>query len=457
MLTRIEIDGFKTFERFHLDLGPFLVILGPNACGKSNLFDAMRLLSTLTTLDLRSAVQQMRGEPYELFRRAGDGRAGQKMAFAVEVLLEPRVRDPWGAEVELRSTRLRYELTIELRQERGVERLFVTHEAVRPILKKDDHLDRLPGYEVSPRFLKTFAKYHRRSPFLETDVSGPRPILEIHNDGVQGRNSHRPADAAEATVLSSITSAEYRHLYALREEMRSWCFLQLNPTVMRRASSTVAPEYLEADGNNLATVLARIRALTTTDDRPKGVIADIAADLASLIPSVKALEIKEDIPNREFYLEILQKDGIRFSSRVVSDGTLRVLALLTMLHDPRRRGLICLEEPENGVHPIRLKMLIARLEELSTDPASDQDATGEPLAQMLLNSHSPVVLSSLPLGRVVFADMVTAIDPVTKQSSRRTRLRFVEDTLPLEPDDPNKVSSYEVHQILETVDQGASA
>ncbi len=457
MLTRIEIDGFKTFECFHLDLGPFLVILGPNACGKSNLFDAMRLLSTLTTLDLRSAVQQMRGEPHELFRRAGDGQSGQKMSFAVEVLLEPRVRDPWGAEVELRSTRLRYELTIELRKERGVERLFVTHEAARPILKKDDRLDRLPGYEVSPLFLKTFAKYNRRSPFLETDVSGPRPVINIHKDGVQGRNLHRPADAAEATVLSSITSAEYRHLYALREEMRSWCFLQLNPTVMRRASSTVAPDSLEADGNNLATVLARIRALTATDHRPKGAIADIAADLASLIPSVKALEIKEDIPNREFYLEILQRDGLRFSSRVVSDGTLRVLALLTMLHDPRRRGLICLEEPENGVHPIRLKMLIARLEELLTDPASDQVASGEPLAQMLLNSHSPVVLSSLPLGRVVFADMVTAIDPVTKQSSRRTRVRFVEDTLPFEPNDPNKVSSYEVHQILETVDQGASA
>lgn len=39
MLTRIEIDGFKTFHNFSLDLSPFLVIVGQNASGKSNLFD----------------------------------------------------------------------------------------------------------------------------------------------------------------------------------------------------------------------------------------------------------------------------------------------------------------------------------------------------------------------------------------------------------------------------------
>ena len=50
MLTRIEIDGFKTFEGFSMDLAPFLSILGPNASGKSNLFDAIRFLSQLATM-----------------------------------------------------------------------------------------------------------------------------------------------------------------------------------------------------------------------------------------------------------------------------------------------------------------------------------------------------------------------------------------------------------------------
>ncbi len=47
MLTRIEIDGFKSFQDFSMDFGSFTVILGQNASGKSNLFDAIRLLSRL--------------------------------------------------------------------------------------------------------------------------------------------------------------------------------------------------------------------------------------------------------------------------------------------------------------------------------------------------------------------------------------------------------------------------
>ncbi|MBE9229569.1 AAA family ATPase [Phormidium sp. LEGE 05292] len=57
MLTRIEINGFKTFENFALDLSPFSVILGPNASGKSNLFDALQFLSQIAVNNLRDAVR----------------------------------------------------------------------------------------------------------------------------------------------------------------------------------------------------------------------------------------------------------------------------------------------------------------------------------------------------------------------------------------------------------------
>ena len=66
MITRIELDGFKTFQDFKLELAPFQVIVGPNGAGKSNLFDALRLLSRLADVDLRSAFQALRGEAGEL-------------------------------------------------------------------------------------------------------------------------------------------------------------------------------------------------------------------------------------------------------------------------------------------------------------------------------------------------------------------------------------------------------
>ena len=452
MLTRIEIDGFKTFENFGLDLGPFVVILGPNASGKSNLFDAIRLLSHLAGTDLRTAVKTLRGEPQELFRKKADGSSVTRMAFAVELLLAPEVQDPWGDTVKISHSRVRYEVEIERRKDdRGIERLVVAREEAKPILAQSDKW-RPKKQELSAQFRQLFLKYGRRAPWLTTGESGGKRSFKINQDGRKGRT--RPAEAAEATVLSSITSAEFPHLYALREEMRSWRFLQLDPNALRRPSSTTAALELEPDGANLATVLARIQAETATETRPKGDLADIAADLTSLIPGVVGVRIEEDEKNREYRIDIDMRDGHPFSSRVVSDGTLRVLALLTLLHDPKHRGLVCFEEPENGVHPFRLKAMIERLRELVTDPTSDKVDEQEPLSQMLLNSHSPVVLSCLEKDEAMFADMVSVVNPQVDKISRKTRIRPVKLHGKLLPEENREyVGMVEVERYLHSVDQ----
>ena len=95
MLTRIEIDGFKTFEDFSLDLVPLTAIVGPNASGKSNSFDALRFLSLLAQFDIRTAMQGLRGEPEELFRQSPAGMA-DCMSFALEVLLTRSGVDAFG-------------------------------------------------------------------------------------------------------------------------------------------------------------------------------------------------------------------------------------------------------------------------------------------------------------------------------------------------------------------------
>ena len=103
MLTRIEIDGFKTFEDFKLDVTPFMVVLGPNAAGKSNLFDVVQLLSRLASTDLRTAFTGLRGEPWELFRRDAKGEPGKRMRLAVEVLVAERLFRWVNAEIVRKS------------------------------------------------------------------------------------------------------------------------------------------------------------------------------------------------------------------------------------------------------------------------------------------------------------------------------------------------------------------
>ncbi len=424
MLTHIEIDGFKTFRDFSVDLLPFQVILGPNAVGKSNLFDALHLLSRLAGDDLYNAFQGLRGEPSEMFSMSSAGKPVSEMSFTLEVLLDPTVRDPWGVEVKLTNSRIHYELTLARKSSpNGVERLFVTRESAKSIPAQDDRW--VKTFARSKEFRNAYVRRTRRGPFLDTTTKDERPSFQIFQDGRAGR--HRPADAAESTNLSSITTAEFPHLFALREELRSWRFLQLNPEGLRRPASTLSTNRLTHDGSNLAAVLARIRKETKSEHRPGGVVTDIATTLSHLVPGVQSLDVVEDQKRNEYRIDITMQDGSTFPSRVLSDGTLRILALVALMHDPTERGLVCFEEPENGVHPFRLGQMVKTLRALATDLDDEDVDPREPLRQVLLNSHSPVVLRTLRESQMLFADVVTQIDPGSSSPSIRcTRLRPVQ-------------------------------
>lgn len=140
MLTQIEIDGFKTFKDFKVELAPFQVIVGPNGSGKSNLFDALRLLSRLADTDLLSAFQDIRGEAGELFTKLPEGKSVDRMRMGVEMLVDRKVEDDFGRKAELKFTRLRYELEITLGTDAyGLERLYVMHESLKSIPQARDN------------------------------------------------------------------------------------------------------------------------------------------------------------------------------------------------------------------------------------------------------------------------------------------------------------------------------
>lgn len=427
MITRIEIDGFKSFELFSLNLPPFAVILGPNAAGKSNLFDALRLLSRLATNDVRTAMKELRGEPLELFRRLPDGRIASRMAFAIETLLEPTIRDDFGEEKSLTITRLRYEITIVRREVDSIERFFVEHERAAPIFRKDDHW-RPYGRPLSKRFREQFVPKNRRgSDYLDTVPEGDQRFFALSQDGVQGRLRKLPAHRAHASVLSSISVVqEFPHLYALRRELAGLRYLQLDAAAERSPSPTDAPEMLERDGRNVAAVLYRVRAETATAESPEGALSDIRADLVALVPGVTDLEVVRDEERREYRLEVTMRDGQTFSSRVLSDGTLRILVLLTLLHDPRHQGVLCFEEPENGVHQTRLQKLMAFLEEACTDPTSEEVEVDRPFRQIIVNTHSSIAANAVRRS-IVFASRSEMVEPGVEGALRsRTTMESYE-------------------------------
>ena len=404
MITRIELDGFKTFQDFKLELSPFQVIVGPNGAGKSNLFDALHLLSRLVDTDLRSAFQELRGDAIELFTTLPDGRSVDTITMAVELLVDRKIQDSWGAQAELKYTRLRYELVISRHtDEQGLERLYVTHESLRAIPRGDDSWSKRHGLSTQNKWLPKLTG--GRLSFISTDRadSGQRTI-HLHQDGHGGRKSS-VAEKIERTVLSGVTNTEFPHAFAAREEIRNWRFLQLNPEVLRFPSSMLASPFISPEGNNLATALARMQAEDFYS------LNDVSSDLANLVPGILKIEVEKDSARNQYIIKAIMQDQSSFSSRVLSDGTLRMLALATLKNDPQYHGVLCFEEPENGVHPFRLTNMAHLLRELATD-FEDESQVDSPLRQLLVNTHSPAFISQPDIREaLLFAFMVTRVEP----------------------------------------------
>ena len=441
MITRIELDGFKTFQDFSLDLAPLQVIVGANGVGKSNLFDALQLLGRLADSDLRTAFQGMRGEGGELFTIRPAGGMSDRMRLAVEMLVNRQVQDDWGTCKELRYPRIRYELVIvKRRDDLGLDRLYVEHEVLTTIPRNKDRWTESYNLKTESDWIPRMTG--GRSPFISTDLEESKPTLTLHQDGRGGRRNI-VAEKAERTVLSGIQNTEFPHAFAVAEEMRAWRFLHLNPEVLRQPGPMTATTIMSADGRFLPNALARMSAIDPM------LLADVSRDLANRVPGILQIEVEEDRKLEHFVIWAKTVDGRRFSSRVLSDGTLRLLALVTMTNDPDHEGVLCFEEPENGVHPSRLGSMTYLLRELATDFLEPKQAEF-PLRQILSNTHSPVFISNKEiLPHVLFAHMVTRVNPADNcQPQRVTRVSpVIPDPLqPLLPI-PEELRSYTLSEV----------
>lgn len=394
MLTRIEINGFKAFRSFALDFRPFQVFIGANGVGKTNLFDAMTLLSHLANEQpLAEAFSAARGEVIEVFTLNGDGSRAEKIELAVEFMLDRSSTDATGKKFTPTNTRLRYEITFERRGEGA-------HIVSENLTGLPDSKDAWVKEHLPTKVRKAWAVREKRPPYIATSTEANQTTIYRNQDTLAGGREGVKVEDLQRSVLSSSDPVRYPTIYAVREAMKRWQFLQLIPTALRNPAKMADGSILLADGANLAAVLHRL-----SKDNPDAV-TKITTEMRNLIPSVRQVTAKPLEARAEMLLEIESDDGTRFSSRVLSDGTLRLLAMIALRHDPLHRGVICFEEPENGVQPIRLKQMMSVMFGLSST-FEDEPTDGENplLRQVLINTHSPHVIAEVPRDSLYFMGM----------------------------------------------------
>ncbi len=386
MLTYIKINGFKSFHNFEMEFTPFTLIAGANGSGKSNVFDALRLLSRLSETDLKTAFSEQRGNPAELFTQYDDDWFAKEIHFVVEMLVQRKIRDNWGGEAELNHTRLRYELKVQRKESRitGVDNLVVMYEHLEKI--KTDKDQWAKNLDV-PKTLWTSTKAGgSNKPFIYTEEQNDITTIKIRQDGKQGGKA-TPANAVSQTVLGSINSVDFPHAFAAKEEMRAWKFLQLNPEDLREPTRQEigARDTITPSGKNLAAALFRIK------QNDEYALIQVARKLNNFLPNFTEVNVLDDKANKQFLIMIKGEDGREFSSRVLSEGTLRLLALCIFQYDEQHKGLLCFEEPENGIHPFRIKSMSELLKDLSGNFSNPE----LPLRQVIVNTHSPALVAEL--------------------------------------------------------------
>lgn len=361
MLERLLVRGFKSLEEVDIRLKRLVVLFGPNASGKSNFIDALQVLSRCATertmADVWDRWPQVRGYPSEAFTLPDNGLEGlfekqdPVFEFEADVILDDVPPDVGAAQ--------RYRLVVGGRPAHG-------------------------SLSVVDEFLGTLTKPRRELSGRREVRTSPKPTIErgdeclvVRRKGKQA-HPHHESLGLNHTVLSDLrySGDHYKVLDRMRDEMAQWRTYYFDPMLTMRLDH---PPHDASDIGSLGQALSPFLYRLKNSEKTAKHFGAVVRLVRQIIPSIDDVRVELDTSRGIVDLTVVQ-NGVPFSSRVVSEGTLRVLSLCSIACNPWSGGLIALEEPENGVHPRRLE----RIADLLYEVASESQR------QVVVTTHSPL-------------------------------------------------------------------
>ena len=333
MITSLRLVNFKNFADETLRVGPFTVLVGANASGKSNIRDAFRILHGIGRRSLLPEIiggnreagwQPIRGAYNEIIR------FGQS-AFSLEVGLNLHKRD------------LRYLIEIGHDEETGT--FHVRKEEFQDESRIVYTADWDPaGFIITknpdpwPGDQHKYLGFPHLQPILSTS------IFDLANmQNFEDAPDYRPSLAEDAALIERSI-----------EMFGSIRFFELSLERMREPAFPDATT-LGDSGENLTAVLHEIY----SDPKRRETLISWVRELTPM--DVTDLEFPRD-PSGRVHLMLGEANGRKVSAYSASDGTLRFLAILAVLLGKNSEGLYFFEEIDTGIHPARQWLLLELIE-----------------------------------------------------------------------------------------------
>jgi predicted ATPase len=370
VISRIEVLNYRCLRFIQRPLDAMHILVGPNASGKTTFLDVISFLGTLVSDGLETAFSERTRNPLDLVWGRGPG--------VIELALEARIPErllPLLGEKGFETVRYEVQIAVdpdsyepEIRAEKALFKRAAPENLARQLAFPQ--MRPLPASILSAR-----GKGQR---LILNKVSGGNDNFysEVHEESGKGwAPSYRLGP--RRSTLENLVGDESKFPVTtwlqslLKEGVQK---IALNSLLIRQASPPGQGRGFRPDGSNLPWVVEDLKRKAPDSFR------QWIDHLSTALPDLESVRVVEREDDRHAYLIVGYRGGLEVPSWMVSDGTLRLLALTILAYLPDATGIYLVEEPENGIHPTAVEAVYQSL-------SSVYDG------QVLVATHSPVLLA----------------------------------------------------------------
>jgi predicted ATPase len=361
-IKHVKVSNFKSFKELDIDLGPFNVVIGANASGKSNFIDIFRFLRDIAQSGLKNAVSMQGGAEYLRNMNVG---ASQNSCFEITTDEKTRLILSAGREgiSYFTTNQIVYNFVLEFTKKGGgykvIKEKLILRGKVSNLNKEGDNNKEIDAGEIT--LSNTNGRMH-----FENSLSDK---IKLENNNIISLLFNQHKIAPRSLFIEELYPIPINP--SPTELFSGISIYDFDPKLPKKAVPITGKTELEEDGNNLAIVLKDI--LDDASNRRK--FSNLIRDILPFVEDVNV----EKFADKSLMLnvkEVYTQKKRYFPASLMSDGTINITALIIALYFEIDRFII-IEEPERNIHPHLISKITSFLKEASNKK------------QIVVTTHNP--------------------------------------------------------------------